>query len=282
LNGDSVANSIKDKSAAQGTPAPFGVRHFAMQRFLLRLAKAHQPDELILKGGMVFQLRKDSRLPFRVTNDLDICLASELSEEEVLGLLKAAADIDLQDGTSSEIKNIERLLGTENGTLRAKVWSKVGRSVMKYDVDIACDLIAAEFLEAYTFDSGHKAIPGGTVLMPTSEAIAAEKISLIIKVAMTYSRAKHYDDLWLLAQKPDFDFAAFGKALRIVLLKQSLAIPTPTGPVPAGLSAEIAATKQADWLEHVQCREAPRNNLVPDDFVEVVDAVKLFAYRGLK
>jgi hypothetical protein len=82
------------------------------------------------------------------------------------------------------------------------------------------------------------------------------------------------------AQKPDFDFAAFGKALRIIFLKQSLPIPNLTGPTPAGLSGEVAATKQADWLAHIQRKDAPRTNFVPEDFAVVVDAVRTFAYRG--
>lgn len=81
---------LRDQSLESGLPLVRLRKMVAFDRLLARLALS-QPDQWILKGGLMLQLRLGNRA--RTTKDIDLLFLSE--SHKVLGLLREAVTLDL-------------------------------------------------------------------------------------------------------------------------------------------------------------------------------------------
>lgn len=271
-----VAASVRQQllNRAHATNRPFNelLQHFAMERFLYRLAKSPHSDRFVLKGALMMLVWQvpvsrptmDIDLLGDVDNDIgtlvEICRAVCRQPVEADGMVFDPATVE--GGRIAE--------DAEYHGVRVRFRANLGtaRVLMQLDIGFGDQVVPRpEVVEYPTLLS----LPAPRVRGYTRDSVVAEKLHAMVKRGLLNSRMRDFFDIWLLSCQFAFDGAVLAEAIHTTFQRRDNVIPAE----PVALSTEFARDelKRKQWQAFVR---KSRIDGVPADFAEVVRCVRGF------
>jgi predicted nucleotidyltransferase component of viral defense system len=271
-----VAASVKQRllnlARASGRPFQEVLQHFAMERFLYRLASSPHSDRFILKGGLMMVVWE---VPVsRLTLDIDL-LGQLDNEADVLAAV--VRDVCVQavvpDGMTFDVSSLEVRRIAEDAEypgVRARFFGVLGTACvhMQLDVGFGDTVVPAPVPSEYPTLLD---LPAPRIRGYTRESIVAEKLHAMVKRGLLNSRVRDYFDIWLLSHQFEFDGPTLAEAIQVTFSRRRTAIPTN----PVGLTEVFASEpgRRAQWRAFLR---KGRLAGVPEDLHRFVERVAAF------
>lgn len=173
------------------------MRIYMMERFLERIAVSDYADRFIIKGGIL--VTSLVGVSMRSTMDIDTSVRNyELSEEEMLPMIRAICSIDLDDGVTFKIKEVSHIMDEmEYPGLRLAMDAFLGEMATPIKIDISTgDVITPGAIEYdYTLMLESRAIKLWSYNL---ETILAEKMQTILARGLLNTRMRDFYDVYVL------------------------------------------------------------------------------------
>lgn len=194
-----VKDMIRNKAKGDSGKSQALLRHYAMERFLERLANSPYRDNFVLKGGMLVSSLVG--VEQRSTMDIDATVKGvALDIDNVLEIVGKIASVPLDDGMTFEIGNADEIMGdSEYGGVRVALTAHMEKSriPMKIDISTGDAITPAEVMHKYRLmfedrDIGVWAYPVETVL--------AEKIETALARGTLNTRMRDFYDVFILRE----------------------------------------------------------------------------------
>lgn len=210
----SVRQRLLNRAHASGRPFNEMLQHYALERFLYRLAESSQADLFVLKGAMMLRARNapDSRPTMDIdllgmtSNDISSLLARF---EDVLQL--AVVDDGLHfDPKTLKSESITKEAGYDGVRIRFQGTLDSARISLQVDIGFG-DIV-------YPPPERHKMptildSPAPVILCYSLESAIAEKLEAAVKLGRLNSRIKDFYDIWLLASNFNFSGRELAEAI---------------------------------------------------------------------
>jgi len=219
---------------------------YGLERFLYRLTVSSHRDSFVLKGALLLQVWTGET--YRPTRDLDL-LGKGMAN---LSYRKIFSDVCSQvvedDGLSflSDTIRVERIRDEEAYEgVRVLLEARLGdvRIPLQIDVGFGDAIVPApEELEYPTLLE----FPAPRLSAYSKESVVAEKFEALVKLGMANSRMKDFYDLWVLAQRFQFESATLAAAIRATFATRETVLPIS---LPLALQMDFyqLPSKQTQW-----------------------------------
>ncbi len=268
----SVHRRLLNRAKATGRPFNELLQHYAMERFLYRLAQSPHSRRFVLKGALLLRVwdapavrpTMDIDLLGRMSNEVDALTAAV---REICGQVVEPDGLKF-DGTTVAGERIAEDAEYEGVRVRFRGALGTARITMQLDVGFG-DVItpdAAEVNYPTLLD-----LPAPRLLAYPRETSVAEKFQAMLHLAQLNSRMKDYYDIWLLARAFRFDAALLAQAIHKTCERRSTAITA----TPVALSDAFAndPVKQTQWRAF---RRKSELSEAPPELLDVVGVVRQF------
>lgn len=173
------------------------MRIYMMDRFLERLSCSKYKDNFIIKGGILVTSMVGVSL--RSTMDIDATIKNlNLSEEDMLKVVKDIANISLDDNISFEIKGVQTIMDNfEYPGVRIEMNALIDKMITPLKLDISTnDVITPREIEyAYNLLIEDRKI---NLWAYNLETILAEKLETILSRNVLTTRLRDYYDVYTL------------------------------------------------------------------------------------
>lgn len=269
----SVHQRLLNRANAVQRPFNELLQYFGMERFLYRLGRSIYADRFILKGALMFSVWQG---PFaRPTRDIDLAGWTANTVENLVTIVKAicldsSAEEDGVEFLAEAVSGGPIMEGADYEGVRVNLTAKLGSARIVFHIDIG-------FGDPITPGPVPVQLPTLLDFPPPSlrgynrETAIAEKYHAMVYHGELNSRWKDFYDVWLLAEKFEFDGATLAQALRATFQWHTTELVS----APVALSVEFASNpaRQRGWttfLKRSQITDAPPT------FSAVVDALRLF------
>lgn len=236
-----IAASIRDRllelARRRGEDFQLILTRYGLERLLYRLSQSEYRDRFILKGAMLFTLWDDQA--YRATRDVDFLGFGDSSEDAVRDAFRALCSTAVADdglvlhADSVRVDPIRDV--TEYGVMRVTLRGELAGARIPIQADIG-------FGDAVTPEPEHVEYPtllgspAPLLLAYPRETVVAEKYQALVYLGMANSRMKDFYDLWVMAQRLDFDGAMLSEAINNTFARRETRLPEKT---PSGLSPEF-------------------------------------------
>ena len=219
---------------------------YGLERFLYRLSVSPHRDLFVLKGALLLQVWTGET--YRPTRDLDL-LGKGMSNPSYQRIFSDVCSQDVEDdGLSflSETIRLERIRDEEAYEgVRVLLEARLGNVRIPLQIDVGFgDAIvpAAEELEFPTLLKS----PAPKLNAYPKESVVAEKFEAIVKLGMANSRTKDFYDLWVLAQRFQFESATLAAAIQATFATRQTVLPIS---LPLAFQADFyeLPSKQTQW-----------------------------------
>lgn len=219
---------------------------YGLERFLYRLSISPHRDAFVLKGALLLQLWTAET--YRPTRDLDL-LGRGPSD---VNFRKVFSDVCSQnvedDGLTflADTIRVGRIRDEEAYEgVRVRVEARLGdvRIPLQIDVGLGDTIVpASEELEYPTLLE----FPAPKLHAYSKESVVAEKFEAMVKLGVANSRMKDFYDLWVLAQRFEFESGALAAAIQATFDTRRTTLPRSS---PLALRAEFyeLPAKQTQW-----------------------------------
>jgi len=219
---------------------------YGLERFLYRLSISPHRDAFVLKGALLLQLWTAEM--YRPTRDLDLLgrgpsdinfrrVFSEVCTQNVVddGLMFLPDTIRV-----GRIRDEEAYEG-----VRVRMEARLGsvRVPLQIDVGLGDTIVpASEEVEYPTLLK----FPAPKLHAYSKESVVAEKFEAMVKLGVANSRMKDFYDLWVLAQRFEFESSTLAAAIQATFKTRRTTLPRPS---PLALRAAFyeLQTKQTQW-----------------------------------
>jgi len=218
---------------------------YGLERFLYRLSASPHRDLFVLKGALLLQVWTGET--YRPTRDLDLLGKGtrNLSYQKIFSDV-LSQDVE-DDGLSflSETIRVEPIREEDAYEgVRVLLEARLGnvRIPLQIDVGFGDAVVAPAELEFPTLLK----FPAPKLEAYSKESVVAEKFEAIVKLGMANSRMKDFYDLWVLAQRFEFESATLGAAIKATFATRQTVLPTS---LPLALQTDFyqLASKQTQW-----------------------------------
>lgn len=269
----SVRQQLLNRAHAMNRPFNELLQHFAMERFLYRLAKSPHVDRFVLKGALMMLVWK---VPVsRPTMDIDLLGYVDNDIGTLVDICKAVCGqpVETDDGMDFDPATVEGGRIAEDAEyhgVRVRFRANLGtaRVLMQLDIGFGDQVVPRpEVAEYPTLLS----LPAPRVRGYTRDSVVAEKLHAMVKRGLLNSRMRDFFDIWLLSCQFAFDGAVLAEAIHTTFQRRDNVIPAE----PVALTTEFARgeLKRKQWQAFVR---KSRIDGVPADFAEVVRCVSGF------
>jgi predicted nucleotidyltransferase component of viral defense system len=219
---------------------------YGLERFLYRLSVSPHRDSFVLKGALLLQIWTGET--YRPTRDLDL-LGTGMPN---LSYQKIFADVCSQDveddGLSflAETIRVERIRDEEAYEgVRVLLEARLGNVRIPLQIDVGFGDAIVPAPEELEFPTLLK-FPAPKLNAYPKESVVAEKFEAIVKLGMANSRMKDFYDLWVLAQRFEFESATLAAAIRATFATRQTALPI-TLPIALQMDFYQLPSKQTQW-----------------------------------
>jgi len=271
-----VAASVRQRllNIARASNRPFNevLQHFAMERFLYRLAASPHGDRFVLKGALMMMVWE---VPVsRPTMDIDLLATMDKDIDALASVARDVCDQQVEpdgmtfDGATVEGSRIAEDAEYQGVRVRFRGTLGTARVSMQLDVGFGDAVVPNPVLSDYPTILD---LPAPRVRGYTRESVVAEKFHAMVRRGMLNSRMRDYFDLWLLSRQFEFDGATLADAIRETFVRRATAVPTE----PVALTGAFAsdAQKRAQWLAFLR---KSRLADAPSELHEVVERLAAF------
>ena len=254
--------SIQDRlmSQARENDRPFNevLQHFAIERFLYRLAQSQYSTEFILKGALLFRVWG---LPaFRPTRDIDLLGNTDNEVDNLTNIIREVCKGNVQD--DGMFFDPETVIGerikedADYEGVRIRFVGLLGKTRVHLQIDVGfADVVSPKPVQIKY-----------PVLLPfpepelrsyPPESVVAEKFQAMIYLGLINSRMKDFYDLWAMSNQFVFSGNLLQEAIRKTFANRKSNIPEE---LPVALSEQFARDKQVQWsafLKTTGIKDAP-------------------------
>ncbi|MDO5440755.1 MAG: nucleotidyl transferase AbiEii/AbiGii toxin family protein [Erysipelotrichaceae bacterium] len=173
------------------------MRIYMMDRFLERLSCSKYKDNFIIKGGILVTSMVGVSL--RSTMDIDATIKNlDLTEDEMLKVVKEIADISLDDNVTFEVKGVQTIMDNfEYPGVRIEMNALIENMVTPLKIDISTnDVITPREIDyEYNLLIEDRNI---NLWAYNLETILAEKLETILSRNVLTTRLRDYYDVYTL------------------------------------------------------------------------------------
>jgi len=222
------------------------VTRYGLERFLYRLSVSPHRDSFVLKGAMLLQLWTADT--YRPTRDLDL-LGRGISNVSYRKIFSEVCSQKVEDDGLTFLPDtirVERIRDDEAYEgVRVRLEARLGnvRVPLQIDVGLGDAIVpASKELEYPTLLK----FPAPKLHVYSKESVVAEKFEAMVKLSIANSRMKDFYDLWVLAQRFEFDTATLAAALQATFKMRRTTLPVSS---PLALRPDFyeLPTKQTQW-----------------------------------
>lgn len=202
LTKEQVKGKIKNFAKSNKADARILLRMYMMERFLERVAVSSHSDGFIIKGGIL--VTSMVGVSMRSTMDIDTTIRGiNLTEEDVLPIIREICGIDLDDGVTFAIREVSGIMDEmEYPGLRLAVDAYLGDMVTPIKVDISTgDVITPRAVEYdYKLMLENRSIKLWSYNL---ETILAEKLQTVLARGTLNTRMRDFYDVYALMLRYD-------------------------------------------------------------------------------
>lgn len=192
-----VKGRIKNIAKENNADARIILRIYMMERFLERVANSKYKDVFIIKGGIL--VTSMVGVSMRSTMDIDTSIRNfNLSESEILPLIKEICDIDLDDGATFTIEEVSSIMDEmEYPGIRFSMTGYIGEMVIPIKIDVSTgDIITPHAIEYnYSLLLENRSIK---LWAYNLETILSEKLQTILSRGTLNTRMRDFYDIYTL------------------------------------------------------------------------------------
>ncbi len=198
LTQEQIKGRIKNIAKDNKADARVLNRIYMMERFLERVANSPYAEKFVIKGGILVTSMVGVSL--RSTMDIDTTVRNiNLSEKDVLRIVKEICDIDMNDDISFVIKEISDIMDDmEYPGIRVSLDAALGKMITPIKIDISTgDVITPRAVE---YD--YKLMLEDRTIRLWSynlETIMAEKLQTILSRGVLNTRMRDFYDIYTLS-----------------------------------------------------------------------------------
>lgn len=215
-----LKGKIKNLSGKDAKKAESYVRLFFMERFLERVSVSDYKDNFILKGGLLTSSLLG--IDLRTTMDIDTTVtAIDLNEDEIRRIIDSFCNIAMDDNISFEITSTETIMDDfEYPGVRVHLEGRFEgiRQPIKIDVSTDDVITPAAIEYEYRLMFEDRSIK---LLSYNTETLLAEKTQTILARGIANTRLRDYYDVYMIADKAEFDMDLLRKAFSATCNKRS-------------------------------------------------------------
>lgn len=250
--GASVRQRLLNRARERGEDFQLVLINYAIERFLYRLSQSKHRDRLVLKGAMLFSAWEEA--PHRPTRDLDLLGSGDDAvptvEGVVVDVLQSQVPSDGVEFDETSIRGEVIREEQEYHGVRVRLEARLAGARIPVQVDVAFgDVVIPqpEIIEYPTLLD----LPSPRIRAYSPAPVIAEKFQAIVALGIANTRMKDFYDLWVLADRLEFDGATLREAIHATFERRKTPIPTEP---PVALTAEFYddAAKQAQWDAFLQ------------------------------
>lgn len=270
-----VAASVKDKLLAlakkNGEAFDLVLSRYAIERLLFRLSRSPHSEDFIVKGATLFVLWTGT--PHRATRDLDLLGrgSTDLKRlEKVFGEV-IAAEVDDDGLVFLEAVRTARIKeDADYEGVRVQLVAHLGSARIPVQVDVGFGDAVTPAAKLTDFPTMLDAA-APRLRAYAMETVIAEKLHAMVALDLANSRMKDFFDVWLLAQRFDFDGARLANAVRATFKRRDTELVLE----PTALTTEFADApgKSAQWQGFIK---KTRPDVAPASLHAVIDALGPF------
>lgn len=241
---------------------------YGLERFLYRLSISPHRDTFVLKGALLLQLWTAET--YRPTRDLDLLGRgpSDINFRKVFSEVCAQNVED--DGLTflTDTIRVERIRDEEAYEgVRVRMEARLGnvRVPLQIDVGLGDTIVpASEELEYPTLLK----FPAPKLHAYSKESVVAEKFEAMVKLGVANSRMKDFYDLWVLAQRFEFESGTLAAAIQATFKTRRTTLPRSS---PLALRAEFyeLPAKQAQWRAFLR-KSGPKADSSLEEIIGVI------------
>ena len=222
----SIRARLLNLSRESGEPLDGLMEHFAMGRFLYRLARSDYRDRFVLKGAQLFRVWGAEQ--HRPTRDLDFLGFGDSSEAAIQKVFRELVHtpIDPDDALEwGEVKVGPIRDDLAYGGVRAVLTVHLAGARLSLQIDVGFgDAITPEAAEGEWQDLLD--FPAARLLIYPPETVIAEKLEAAVSLGRNNSRMKDFFDLYWLSQHQSFNGTLLCDSVRATFGRRKTAMPT--------------------------------------------------------
>ena len=205
-----VAGSVRQRllnlSKESGEDFNLFLTRYGLERILFRLSQSEWCDQFLLKGAMLFVVWHD--VPHRPTRDVDFLGFVDPEIDGIRNIFQSLCNLDVEDdglifdSDSISVKKIRENNAYEG--IRVNLTGNLEKAKIVLQIDIGFgDAVTPEPIEIdYPTLLDQKSLRLKAYPIYT---VVAEKFEAMIKLGMINTRMKDFYDVWILAQRFEFD-----------------------------------------------------------------------------
>jgi predicted nucleotidyltransferase component of viral defense system len=268
----SVHQRLKNAAAESGERFNDLLQHYALERFLCRLAMSPHRGRFILKGALMLRVWKIAVI--RPTRDIDLLGRTANEPGQIAAVVGDVCITTVDpdglefDPTTIQVSRIAE--DAEYDGVRVTFVGRLGNARIPMQVDIGFgDRVTPEPVEIeYPSVLG---TPGARLIGYTPETTIAEKLHVMIQRGTLNSRMKDYFDIWALARSRAFEGSVLSHAILATCEQRSTAVVAS----PDALTADALADPQKA-VQWAAFRRRLGTADAPETFAEVGEWVATF------
>lgn len=262
----SVRARLTNLAREKGRPFQELLFHYGIERFLYRLSKISYGGDLILKGGLVFEIQQLPRRRF--TRDIDLRSFSENSIKSVRNNIVEICDLEVDpDGLVFDPETLlveEIRKPTESPWIRVRFTAYLGAAEIPMQVDLS-------FSDEIYPDPWTVEYPTLLGMDPPRirrypwESVIAEKFESMMRLGEVNSRMKDFYDIWPLSRQIPFEGKKLKEAIRRTFTKRQTPIPNQP---PDSFQPVFAEQRQRIWSQFAANAGVEE---IPDSFSRILE-----------
>lgn len=192
-----VKDMIRDRAKGDSGKSQAFLRHYAMERFLERLANSPYRDNFVLKGGMLISSLVG--IEQRSTMDIDTTIKGVLLDiDNALKIVREIVVEPLDDGMSFEIGDANEIMEDfEYSGVRITLTAHMEKTriPMKIDISTGDAITPAEVMHRYHLMFEDRTIH---IWAYPVETVLAEKIETSLSRGIVNTRMRDFYDIFML------------------------------------------------------------------------------------
>ncbi|MGB6383584.1 MAG: nucleotidyl transferase AbiEii/AbiGii toxin family protein [Terriglobales bacterium] len=244
---------------------------YGLERFLYRLSISPHRNRFVLKGALLLQLWTAEA--YRPTRDLDL-LGRVLSDINFRKVFSEVCSQNVEDDGLTFLPDtirVERIRDEEAYEgVRVRVEARLGHVRISLQIDIGLGDTIVPASEELVYPTLLK-FPAPKLHAYSKESVVAEKFETMVKLGVANSRMKDFYDLWVLAQRFEFDSGTLAAAIQSTFKTRRTALPRSS---PLALRTEFyeLPMKQTQWRAFLQ-----KSKLKADSSLkEIIEVIREF------
>jgi predicted nucleotidyltransferase component of viral defense system len=211
----SIHRRLLNKAKAEDRPFNELLQYFTMERFLYRLSKSKYANKFILKGALMVITWEAS--PSRPTSDIDLLGLTKNEPANIEAIVRDICTVEVvPDGIDFDVKSVQVETTTdvaEYPGVRARLQARLGPARVPLQLDIGFGDPIVPGPETFDYPVLLD-LPAPRLKGYSRESVVAEKLESIVRFGMLNSRLKDFYDIWLMANRLDFDGGELGAAIQ--------------------------------------------------------------------